>query len=225
MIHGLRPIHLVEVGHPLNGKEYQFVIGRPSLFWQLAIELQGIGLEAGKIATDAVPLACSQIVGTGVQHLSRHTTIVFCTQIEQTGRLDGVFTAYDSLTERLGMLLHQLSPIQPLRVPGHIQEELNLILHRLQVTHVQHPKAVQPVVGSQSQLLPHALCLGHIHPLAVARVAHIIHMIVQSPTSGMLALLSIGHAADIAPVVVAEQDGDIVRHTHTLVVILQHLFI
>ena len=50
-------------------------------------------------------------------------------------------------------------------------------------------------------------------------------MVVQSPASRVLTLLSRRHTAHVAPVVIAQQDEHIVRNTHTLVVIVKHLLI
>ena len=41
----------------------------------------------------------------------------------------------------------------------------------------------------------------------------------------MLALLGIGHAAHVAPVVVTQQDEHVVGHTHALVVVVEHLLV
>jgi hypothetical protein len=46
-----------------------------------------------------------------------------------------------------------------------------------------------------------------------------------APTAFVLAFLGIRHTAHVAPVVIAEQQGYIIRHLHALVVVIQHLFI
>ena len=87
------------------------MVGCPTLLWQFAIKLQGISFEAGKVAADAVPLACSEIICVGIKHLGCHTAVVLGTQVEQMGCLRGILTPHDGLAERLCMLLHKLLSI------------------------------------------------------------------------------------------------------------------
>ncbi|CUQ47530.1 Uncharacterised protein [Segatella copri] len=41
----------------------------------------------------------------------------------------------------------------------------------------------------------------------------------------MFAFLGIRHTAHVTPVVIAEQEGYVIRHLHALVVVIHHLFI
>ena len=112
-----------------------------------------------------------------------------------------------------------------LGVPCHVEEQRDGIFHGLEVSDIENPEALYAIVSGESQLLPHVLYRGHINPFRVAGRADIVYMVVQSPASLVLALLGCRHTADIAPVVVAQQHDDIVRHTHALVIIVEHLLV
>ena len=111
------------------------------------------------------------------------------------------------------------------RIPGHIHKHRDRIFHRLEVADIKNPHAVEAIIGCESQLLPHILGRCNIQPLRVARSAHIVNMIIETPATRMPTFLSIWHTTEVTPVIVAEQYQHIVRHTHTLVVIIEHLFI
>ena len=111
------------------------------------------------------------------------------------------------------------------RIPSHIHKHCDGIFHRLEVAHIENPHAVETIIRCESQLLPHILGRCNIQPLRVARSANIVHMIVESPATRMLALLSIWYTTEVTPVVIAEQYQHIVRHSHALVVVIEHLFI
>ena len=112
-----------------------------------------------------------------------------------------------------------------MRLPSHVHEQRYWVFHRLEVAHVENPHAVETVVVCQRQLFPHVLRRGDVEPLGVARCAHIVNVIVESPAARVLAFLCCRHSAHIAPVVVAEQHNDVVGHFHSLVIIVEHLFI
>ena len=113
-----------------------------------------------------------------------------------------------------------------LRIPCHVHEERDGILHRFQVTHVENPHTLDAEVVGQGELFEHLLCLRDIEPLGVAGCSDIVHMIVDAPATLAAAfLLGYGHTADVAPVVVADQDHHVIGHFETCVVIVLHFFI
>ena len=109
--------------------------------------------------------------------------------------------------------------------PGHVHEERDGVLHGLEVADVEYPHAVDAVGIGKCELLPHVLCGSDVEPLGVTWRTDVVHMIIESPAAGVLALLGGRHAAQVAPVVVAEQHEHIVGHLHALVVIVEHFLI
>ena len=112
-----------------------------------------------------------------------------------------------------------------LRTPGHIHEERNRILHRLQVADIENPHALDAEVVGQRQLFKHLLRLGDVEPLCISGSTHIVDMVVDTPATLTFAFGSSGHTTDITPVVVADKDHHIIRHTETGIIIVLHLFI
>ena len=128
-------------------------------------------------------------------------------------------------TEKAGSMLFDILLGIFLRIPSHIHEELDRIFHRFQVTHIQNPHTLYTMVISQRELFKHLLCLSHIKPLAITRCSHIVHMVVEAPSTRMLAFLCIRHSAHISPVIITQQNQDIVGHTHTGIIVVEHFFI
>ena len=112
-----------------------------------------------------------------------------------------------------------------MRLPSHVHEECYWVFHWLEVAHIKNPHAVETVVVCQRQLFPHVLRRGDVEPLGVAWCTHIVNVIVESPAAWVLAFLCIWHAANVAPVVVAEQHDDVIGHLHALVIVVEHLFV
>ena len=77
----------------------------------------------------------------------------------------------------------------------------------------------------EGQLIPDMLYRSDVEPLAVARRAYIVNMIVHTEASLVFALLGGGQSAYVAPVVIAQEDNHIIRHLEPLVVITLHLLI
>ena len=105
---------------------------------------------------------------------------------------------------------------------SHIAEKLDRILHRFKVADIKHPKTLDTKVVGKRKLLKHLLCLCDIQPFRVTGSTHIVNVVINSPTTNTF---MVGHTADVAPVVVAEQDNHIFGHFETCIVILLNLFV
>ena len=75
------------------------------------------------------------------------------------------------------------------------------------------------------KLFPKILNGRNVEPLRISRRAHIINVIVDSPTAFALAFGGSGQFADIAPIIVAQKNNHIVRHTQAQIVIGLHFFV
>ena len=113
------------------------------------------------------------------------------------------------------MLLEVFSA-ETLRIPCHVKEKSDRILHRLHVTYIENPKTVYTILVCKLHLFPEILYRSDVQPLGITRGTYIIDMVIHTPTAGTLALLSIRKLADIAPVVVGKKDGHIVRNPESL---------
>src|SRR5580704_10782499 len=102
----------------------------------------------------------------------------------------------------------------------HAKEELDRKLHRLQITDVDDPDAVCAILQGKIHLLPHLGDRVSIQPLVGARAANIVEVIVDTCAAGTFSLFRSRQPANITPVVVAPQQGYIIGHTHTLLVVL-----
>ena len=224
-VHGLRIIHVIEVGHSLHRKQDQLPVGIMLLLGQLVEEAQGAHLQPRIVISHLLPLARLHIIRLRVEHLWGHAAHILAVLVVDRGGFPGSRTAEHTGEEMLRVVGHVLLGVC-LRVPGHIHEELNGILHRLEVAHIENPHALDAVIIGQRQLLEHLLCLRHIQPLGVARCTHIVHMVVDAPATRVLAFLLIDrHPANVAPVVVAHQHDHIVGHTEARIVVVLHLLI
>ena len=75
------------------------------------------------------------------------------------------------------------------------------------------------------QLFPHVLDGGDVDPLRVTGSPHVVNVVVETPATLALLLLSIGQTTHITPVIGAEQYRHVVRHTKASIVVVLHLFI
>ena len=113
-----------------------------------------------------------------------------------------------------------------LGVPRHVHEERDGVLHRLQVANVENPHTLDTVVVGQRQLFEHLLRLCDVEPLRVARRSHVVNVVVDAPATLAGPLLRRhGHTADVAPVVVADENHHIVGHLQSGIIVVLYLFI
>ena len=110
-------------------------------------------------------------------------------------------------------------------IPGHIHEQLDGILHRFQVSDIENPHALDSKVVGQRQLFEHLLCLRDVEPLGITRCTHIVHVVIDAPASLSATFPDGRYTADVAPVVVADENHHVVRHTEPGIVVVLYLFI
>ena len=228
LVHSLRIVHIIEVGHRLYGEEHALAVGIDGSSGNLRQQTEGLTLQAGIVVSHLAPLTGSEVIGTGIQHLRSDTCHILAVAVVHGSHLTcqalGGSPAEYRTEEALGMLRHILLGIF-FRVPCHVHKQLDGIFHGFQVTDIQNPHTLDAVVVSQRQLFEHLLCLGDVQPLRITGSTDIVDMVVQAPATGVLTLLGIGDAAHITPVVVAQQHDDIVGHTHAGIIVVEHLFI
>src|SRR6185437_12723288 len=109
-------------------------------------------------------------------------------------------------------------------IPREIEEELRRKLHRLQVPDVDDPEPVRAVGMCELHLLPDALDLVRVEPFVAARAAYVIEMIVNAVAACAMSSER-RQAPQIPPVIVAEEQGHIVRHSHPAVIVILDLLV
>ncbi|MPM70215.1 hypothetical protein SDC9_117168 [bioreactor metagenome] len=75
------------------------------------------------------------------------------------------------------------------------------------------------------QLFPHSLYRSYIQPFRITRSTYIVHMVIQSPSSGTVTFFFSWQTTHIAPIVITQKHNNIIGHTHTFIVIIEYLFI
>ena len=110
------------------------------------------------------------------------------------------------------------------RVPGLVEEGADRQFHRLDVADIDDPQPLHAVRPRQPHLFPAALDLGGVEPLVVARAADVVEVVVHAVAAGAPAG-RVGQAADVAPVVVGEQQGDVIGHAHAGVMVVLHFLV
>ena len=106
-----------------------------------------------------------------------------------------------------------------------IKKKLNRKLHRFSIAHIHHPEPVRSIRQRQIHLLLDLRQIIRVQPLVRSRTAHIVEVVVDSRSARALALLRRRQPPQISPVVVAPQQGHIVRHAHAFFVVALHLFV
>ena len=230
VVHGLRIVHVVEVRHRLNREKHQLLIEVAGLSRDVLIQAQGTQLQTLVVVSDLSPLARFHIIGLCIQHFRCDTGhILAVAVVDVSGFLgDGILsgkTAEHRTEEAAGVVDDILLGIF-LRIPGHVHEELDGILHRLQVADIKNPHALDAEVIGQRQLFEHLLRLCDVEPLRITGSTDIVHMVVDAPPAFVATLLvSDGNTTDVAPVVVTHQHDDIVGNTESGIIIVLYLFI
>ena len=99
------------------------------------------------------------------------------------------------------------------------EEELDGELHGLEVADVDDPDAVGSVVEGEVHLLPDFGDGVGVEPFVVAWAADVVEVIVDAGAAGAFALFRRGETAEVAPVVVAPEEGDVVGDAHAFFVV------
>ena len=224
VVHRLCIIHLMQIAHRLNGKEDEFTIDIAIFLWQGDELAQRICFQTDIIAHHLAPFSILQIIRVAVEHFGCYTTIILATEVQYACRLVGIGLTKLLRTEFASVPGDGCSSVS-IWFPCHVHKQGYGILHRFQVAHIQYPHPVYAIVISQSELFPHILSGSDVYPFGISWRPHIIDMIIQTPSALMGTFLCCRYTAHIAPVVITKQHDDIIRHTHSTVIIVQHLFI
>ena len=138
MVHGLRIIHLIKIGHGLHREKNQLLVSIMILLRQRQILAKRIGLQLTVFISHLFPLAGFYIISMAVQHFRSHTPIVFAIKVENTRSFICLFFSKLPGTKTTRMFQQVICRI-PFRIPSHIQKQSNGILHGFQITHIKNP--------------------------------------------------------------------------------------
>ena len=164
---------------------------------------KGICLQLQVLVYYSLPFATLHVISVLVEQFGGASPIVFAGEVENAcGFLCLLFSEL-LRTEVAGMVCNMAYGIL-LGIPSHVHKLTDGIFHRLEVAHVQNPKPVDSIFIGKCELFPWVLYRRGVDELGVAGSAYVIDMIIQPPSTLMLALLGIGNSAHVAPVVVAE---------------------
>ena len=132
--------------------------------------------------------------------------------------------AKDFLAE-ICCMSRDVSCIEGLGIPSHIQEECDWIFHRLEIADIYNPEFLNTVIISQIKLLPRSRNRVGVNPFCVSRSTHIVKMIVHSVAT--LARLAVEgrQTTHVSPVVIAQKQRDVIRNFHSVVIIILHLLV
>ena len=214
----------MQVAHHLDREEDDLAVGIVIGCRQTVVLAQGICFELEMLVHHLLPFAVLQTVGVLVEHLRSAAAVVFAYEVQDACRFISLRFA-ELLGAPVAGVAGDAVYIVFARIPSHVHKLADRIFHRLEVAHVENPESVDAVLIGKRQLLPRVLHRGNIEHLRVSWRTHVIYVIVQSPTALVLSFLGIRHTAYVAPVVIAEQQGYVIRHLHALVVVIQYLFI
>ena len=221
-VHCLGVVHLVDIAHRLYREEDHLTIGVLVFGLQGDKLAQGTRLEGLILGYDLSELV--RRVGGGVEHLRGDAAVILAHEVQDRGCLTCLLLSKALLAE-VACMVEQIVHVVLAGIPGHVHKQLDGILHGFQVAHVQDPQFLDAAVVGQLQLFPHVLDGCHVDPLRITGRSHVVHVVVESPATLALLLLGRGQSSDVTPVVVAEQDGDVVRHSQSCVVVVLYLLI
>ena len=223
-VHRLRVVHFIDIGEGLDREEDEFPVGVLAFRLQREELPQGLRLQADEIVPHLAEFARRQVVGSPVHHFRRRPAAVLAVQVEDARGLVGLVVAECRRAER-ARVIREVVHRDRFGIPRHREEQVDGIFHRLEVADVQDPDLVHAVGPGELELLPHVLDGRDIQPLGVPRGAHVVHVVVQAPAALPRPFGRGGKLADVAPVVVAQEDGHVVRDTEAQVVVLLDLLV
>lgn len=114
-----------------------------------------------------------------IERLGRHAAVELGIGTQQPRCLLGMFLTENGAAELLGVR-NEVILILLSRVPSHIAEEGDWVLHWFEVTYVDNPNLVDAVLVAEVHLLPHARYWRDVHPFGVTRTAHIIKVVIHT---------------------------------------------
>jgi len=218
-------IHLEQVGGGLDGVEDELDEGGAPLGGQALVEGTGGGGQPVVVLDHAVGLAVvGDAVGVGRQHLMGAARVVFRVEGEHLGDGRGVLLA-ELLRGPARVVAGQVVGADGLGIPGEVEEEAHGKLHRLDVADVDDPQVAHAGLVGERHLLPDALDLADVEPSVGDGGADVVDVVIHAVAAGTFQVLGAGEVADVAPVVVGEEDEDVVIHPHPLVVVVLDLLV
>ena len=110
-------------------------------------------------------------------------------------------------------------------VPCHVEEQLQLVARHLGVVHVSYPQAARVVVVGLPHLAVDESRLGGGQPQIVVRPPPVGKVVIHTGAALPLLFAGVGEVGDVAIVVVAPHQRDIVGHPQSFLVELQHLLV
>ena len=224
MVHSLGVIHVVEIRHCLDGEQNELLVSIPVCLRERRVLSEGIALQVSIKTVHALPFSILEVERVSIEHLRRASSRIFALEVENPRSLRSLRLSKLCGTERTRMV-EEIGSRESRWVPRHVDEELDRILHRLEVTDIEDPQTVDTILRSQRELFPHVLYRRHVKPLRIAGRTYIVDMVIESPSSLAVTLLRCGHPPHVAPVVIAEQQRHVVGYFHARIVIVHHLFV
>ncbi|MNC10279.1 hypothetical protein D3C75_579180 [compost metagenome] len=99
-----------------------------------------------------------------------------------------------------------------LKIVGQLHKVGKRQLHGLQVAHIDDPEIPDAIIVSHGHLLPNLLQRDRIDPFVGAGAAVVVEVVIDAPARRPAALSLLRQLADIAEVIVGENNGHIVQH-------------
>ena len=203
--------------------QHQLVVGVLPLGRQLGLQRRCALFQAVPGGRDPLGLAIvHQAEGVGPDQFGLAPGVVLGVTGHQIGDLGGVLGAElargPAPRPRADVVL-----AEGRRVPRQAQEEFDRHLQRLEVADVGDPDLVGAVRVRQVHLFPDFRQWIAVEPLVRERPAIHVHVKIDAGAAGAGALGRRGQAAQVADIVVGEEQGDVVRHLEAGVVVFLDL--
>ena len=110
-------------------------------------------------------------------------------------------------------------------VPGHIEEELEIVGSHFGVVDIGYPQPSHVVIVGLTQFIVDESRLGGRQPEVVVRPAPIRKMVIDACSTAALLFAGIGEPGDVAIIVIAPHQRDIIGYFQPLLVELQHFLV
>ena len=116
-----------------------------------------------------------------------------------------------------------ITNVYVVRIPRIVHDKRDRHLFRLQVAHVDNPDAVDAALVGEVELFAELRHGGGVHPTVVPWATVHVDMIIETQTALALALLLCTLTADVAPVVIAEKECDVIGYGKACIIIALYL--
>ena len=223
----------MEVSQQLYREEDTLEISIPCLRRKVGILTESLYFESLMLVNHLCPFACLKVICPCVKHFWSTSSGKFAIHVKDSCCLLSLTLANEGRTEVLGMVKKSrdiiyvtLSTFLALSiVPSHIHEELDRIFHWLEVAYIENPEFLDAVLVCERELFPHILDRSYVESFGITRSTYIVNVVVESPTALTLTFLHGRYTTYVTPVVITEENCYIIRHTHTIVIVVEHLLI